>query len=650
MAQRSRSHYGHSPALDGLRGVFMAAFMAFHFGATFLSGMWIAINLFFVLSGFLITRLLIEERETRASIDVWGFYKRRGRRILPGLFAMLTVVTVYVCAWAPEELRARWGGDILATLGFVMNWRLIAQSDEYFGDHLIAPPLRHAWTLGIEEQYYLVIPFLVMGLVLLVRNRAARVLALVALAGLTTIWTAALAARESTGFARLYYGTDTRIASLLIGTALGIALGWTAREGIPRLPLRWVTVLGWVGLVSNVALFLLIDPFTDWMYTRGGMFFGAVGSALLILSLADPRRSAIKQLFKPRIAQWFGRLSYSLYLWHWPVHLLLGPDGLAGSIVLTGVVGFAISTLLAYLSDRFLEQPVLRGGIKALLPRLRVPMAAVFAPIVAFVMVCATVLLPTSAAPTGSQTTVMPAAITRTQPEYSGTPAAFAMLGDSVPWYLTERFPRKLFPQAKPVNLASEGCDLLDRPLLSVDGIKDQHGACKQNMNTWGARLRESGAASLVVWGSPLLASAHQMPDGSKGLLGNPAYEQLILQTYDRIWQTARANGARTVDVVNVPCRRFGAAPDSQEYQKLQREQPGYVEEFNDPVRLNGLLARWVSSTPGARLIDLHSAICPEGRRDSINGITVFNDGLHFSPEFTPTLWRWLLGQLSARA
>lgn len=218
----SRSGRGYSPALDGLRGVFILLFIGYHFGLTELEGMWVTINLFFVLSGFLIVRLLTAEQSRYGSIDVWDFYKRRIRRLVPALLAMLLFVMAWGALAAPEGVRRKLGGDVLATLGYVMNWRLIEQGDQYFGTAGGASPLRHAWTLAIEEQFYLVAPLVLIALYVLFRNRRISIAVLLVGAVASAVWTAYLGFHDQSDYPRLYYGTDTRAQALFIGAAIGV--------------------------------------------------------------------------------------------------------------------------------------------------------------------------------------------------------------------------------------------------------------------------------------------------------------------------------------------------------------------------------------------------------------------------------------------
>lgn len=649
----SPTHYRRSPGLDGLRGLFMGGFMAFHFGATFLAGGWIAINHFFVLSGFLITRLLVEEHERHGAISFRGFYLRRARRILPALFALLSVILLWAIFFAEGTDKRRFGGDILATLGFVMNWRLISQSDDYFGDQLNASPLRHAWTLSIEEQFYALAPLVVLLLMRYVRTRRSRALVLLLAGVVATVWTAKVTLDNPTSFARLYYGTDTRVTSLLIGAALGCLLGWSRRHGLPRRNYALYNRLSWLGLIGTVGFMWGISPQTDWMYTKGGMLLGALSAAAVIGGIAHEPRTLLARALSWKPLRRFGQISYSMYLWHWPVRVLLGEDSIARNTVVTGFCGFWLSVALAWVSTKYLEEPVMRHGVRGILPRLRRRWVGLVAPLTAIVVGTAAFLLPQATANELGASGARAMAIAPGQPAYTpGEPAAIGVFGDSVPWYLVKRYQPKTFPGVTPVNLAHEGCNLLELRMKTVFGPQDQAQFCGSQRADWPQWLADSHAKVFLVFGDSRLGVPHYLPDGTLIQLGEPRFEQAVMAKLDDNWRRAKQAGAEQVQVVTVPCRKFGYAADDNARatnQRIARDMPNMVKAFEDPSQINAIFRRWVERTPGAKLVDLHGALCGRGFQPTINGVTLYNDGLHFSPEVTPSIWAWLLGQVSQR-
>lgn len=625
----------------------MLLFMAYHFGVTGLAGAWVLINLFFVISGFLIARLLVDERLRTGQIDVLNFYRRRARRLLPGLLLLLSVLVVLALLGVGGIDRRRLGGDILATLAFVMNWRLVGEGDQYFGDQTPSL-LRHAWTLAIEEQFYVTIPFLILVLLLYVRSRRGRVAVLLAGAGLATLWTMNFGAVDSAKFPRLYYGTDTRLAPLLIGAAMGVLL---ARQH-GNWPASRVTVerLGVLGMAIMVASVIFVDPFAQWMYRQGGITALAFAQAAAVAACVDPRGNVVTRVLRNRALERAGRMIYALYLWHWPVAVLLTGKELFGSKVVTNILGFAAAVGLAYVSDRFIETPVLNGGVRALLPRqpwrnlvaLGVPLALVVAAV--------TVLLPSTPP---NKVAVKPPSLSDVpvmvpgQPEHAaGQPLSLAISGDSFAWYLGDRFPGSTFPGVSVLNVAGEGCDLLEQPQDTGYGLKHADPWCLENERTLPGKVKERAPDAFVQFATILIAVHHQFPDGRVLGLGDPDYEKVVFERLDARLSTALDNGAKHFFLVNLPCRKVELPPGQTE-QTLTEFARQNRDEMLHPDRTNALLARWAAGHPEARVIDLHEAVCGDGFRDTIQGLKFSNDGLHVSPEATPMVWRWLLGQIS---
>nr|WP_278250590.1 acyltransferase [Dermacoccus nishinomiyaensis] len=217
------------PGLDGIRGYSMVVFMLWHVGVlTFLPGAWILMNVFFILSAFLITRLLLAEQREFGWISVREFYRRRVRRLAPALLVMVGAVTLDGWAFAPAAERTYLRGDILATLTYVMNWRLVLRDDQYFEEFTHPSITRHAWSLSVEEQFYLVVPLLIIAALTYAHRRSARTAGFVVLALASAAWASTIDLDSPGGQAHAYYGTDVRMQALALGVAAGV---WTGHRG-----------------------------------------------------------------------------------------------------------------------------------------------------------------------------------------------------------------------------------------------------------------------------------------------------------------------------------------------------------------------------------------------------------------------------------
>ena len=649
----ARSRLGFSPALDGVRGLFMLAFMAYHFGVDQLAGMWVCINLFFVLSAFLITRLLVEEKVTRGDIDVLAFYRRRARRLLPALFLVLTFIVGYAWLAADAAVRRAIGGDVLATLAYVMNWRLIAEGDQYFGAQGGASPLRHAWTLAIEEQFYVLVPFIILGLLAFVRSR--RLITLVLLLGgvASAVWTGVVGFHDASDYPRVYYGTDTRAQALFIGAALGVWLAPGANGRVPTFSRPVVIGAGIVGIVSSVGSFLVIGPYSGWMFNAGGMFLFALGSALLVIACVDHRPSWVHTVFGWRPLAHAGRLSYGLYLWHWPIWLAVSGSALGGNAVVTFVVCSLLTVGIAHLSYEHLERPIIRRGVRGLIPSLRTPAVALITPVV---VLAGTGLAVAQSAPQDANTPAAaaevpagpPPSIVEGQPEYEPEePARIGVMGDSVPFYLADRFPQGTFPGVTVHNYAKEGCDLLAEPMSWAPGFQmGNQPECVAVKEEWPQTFEQEQDEVLVVFASPLLAVPHVV-DGERLWLDDAEYLDLITDRLDTVREQALEAGAEQVQIVNVPCRTPVKESIPEEFRVVFDSSPEVVQEYKEPEQINGLVDEWAQGHDDVETIDLHGALCSDGYQEKIQGIQVFNDFLHFSPEATPMIWDHLLGQIS---
>src|SRR3954470_17655797 len=351
------------PALDGLRGLAVAAVLLFHADIGLLPGGHLGVSVFFTLSGFLITALLLVERSRDGQIQLARFWRHRARRLVPAMLVCLPLAALVVHQ-SPGPVRSGVLGDALASAGWVANWRFILHHDTY-ADLFSAPsPFQHFWSLGVEEQYYVAFPLLlllVLGRSGVLRRR--RTLAVV-LAFLTIASTLELARLNATGeaFSRAYYGTDSRIAELLVGALLALALvkGARLRElgRRSRLAVSAAGVAGAVGLGIGFATAGTADP----LLYRGGFLAIALCSAAVIAAAVQTGSPVARALSAPPLVL-LGVISYGVYLFHWPVYLLVTSENTGQSGLALLAIRLLLTLAIAVTSYGILEQPVRAGAL-----------------------------------------------------------------------------------------------------------------------------------------------------------------------------------------------------------------------------------------------------------------------------------------------
>lgn len=353
----------HRNCLDGIRGIAVLTVVFFHLDLGWMSGGYLGVDVFFVLSGFLITTLLVREWNEHGRIDLKRFWVRRARRLLPAMLVVLGAVALFALVFAqPEQLDdIRTQG--LASLFYVTNWARAFDNTSYFDAFAPKSPLEHYWSLAIEEQFYVVWPLVTMGLFTW-RSRVSGILTrarrydvplwligvggALASAGLMAV----LYSPENTS---LYFRTDTRVQGLLIGVALAGLYDGAGRRLMDARPV-WMVPAGW-----GAGLAFLIVSITDvapaWLY-QGGFLVVAVLTATVILAAMSTPRSSLDRALSVRPLRFFGRISYGLYLWHWPVILVLTPERTGMSMGALNVLRFSLSVALAIVSLLALEVQV----------------------------------------------------------------------------------------------------------------------------------------------------------------------------------------------------------------------------------------------------------------------------------------------------
>ncbi|TMK54462.1 MAG: acyltransferase [Actinobacteria bacterium] len=358
-ANRRSGYIPPIPALDGIRAIAVIAVLLYHADLLWAPGGFLGVEVFFVLSGFLITALLWSELVASSGLGFRGFWLRRARRLLPALFGLLLVtLAAFLIGWPHEIAAIR--GDVAAAFTYSSNWYLIGLNRSYFQTVGRPSPFGHLWSLAIEEQFYLLWPLALVLLYKVVRRpkRVAGFIGGAALLSAIAMWVL----YNGNDPSRVYYGTDTRAAGLLIGAALAVLWRpWTPGFKVKVSPRALELAALGAGAIL-VWAFWRWDEFSSFTY-RPGLQLVSLASAVLVAASVHPETRLHAVLgWKP--LRWIGRRSYGIYLWHWPVYVVTRPGiDLGWSSGPTLVLRLGLTLLLAELSFRYVEEPIRRGAL-----------------------------------------------------------------------------------------------------------------------------------------------------------------------------------------------------------------------------------------------------------------------------------------------
>jgi len=354
------------PAIDGLRALAVIAVMFYHLGFTWIPGGFLGVDLFFVISGYVITRLLLDSIAQSGGLDLRGFYIARLRRLLPALLFMLTTTIIAVGIWAPDTIKRLLIDTPFALTGSI-NWWLVAREQDYFESIGRPPLLQHTWSLAVEAQFYLLWPLILYFIVK--KFGKSRIpfaaLTIAAASGIALLLVSfSIDAANTSKVSHVYFGTDTHSIGLFLGAALAVSwIPQNFKENLSRKAQNFIDGIGFFGFIGILATFLFINAANPAMYKIAFPLAGVFGAAI-IMSIVHPA-SRFAPVLQNRVLLWIGERSYAIYLWHWVIFQVTRPTvDLAGQAWALYSLRILIVFALADISLRYVELPIRRGVIQ----------------------------------------------------------------------------------------------------------------------------------------------------------------------------------------------------------------------------------------------------------------------------------------------
>ncbi len=354
------------PAIDGLRAVAVFAVLLYHLGVKWLPGGFLGVDLFFVISGYVITRVILDSIQSANGLDLREFYYGRVRRLYPGLLLLIMVTTVLAATIAPDAIR-RIVQDVPYVLTGTNNWHLVAIHQDYFQTVGRAPMLQHTWSLAVEAQFYLIWPITLVAI--WKRNgkgRIARVALAIAMISGAALFAFSLQLDNATAgrISHIYFGSDTHSLGLFLGAALGVS--WIPQNltgAISKRAQDFIDGIGMFGLFGILCTFLFISESNATLYRLAFPLAGIFGCATLI-SIVHPA-SRFAPILSTRPILWIGQRSYGIYLWHWVIFQVTRPSiDLAGSEIALDLARTLLVLICADISLRYIEIPIRRGTVQ----------------------------------------------------------------------------------------------------------------------------------------------------------------------------------------------------------------------------------------------------------------------------------------------
>lgn len=362
---RSKSER-YIPAIDGLRAISVIAVLLYHLTLPWWPGGFLGVDLFFVISGYVITRLILDSIERSSALDLRRFYRSRIRRLFPALIFMVVTTTLFIGVWAPETVK-RFVSDLPFLFTGLMNWALVAREQDYFSTIGRPPLLQHTWSLAVEIQFYLLWPLILLFVLRFFGKKRIPAFALffaLASGTLLFLYSVKIDAESSSSVSHVYFGSDTHSIGLFLGSAL--AVRWIPRNfsaEIAKGAKTFIDGFGIAALIGLLALFLFVDPNDPTLY-RIAFPLTAIFGCMFLMSVVHPASRLANQITRAPM-MWIGERSYGIYLWHWVVFQVTRPSvDLVGEDWALYSLRILIVFALADISYRWIEVPVRNGAIE----------------------------------------------------------------------------------------------------------------------------------------------------------------------------------------------------------------------------------------------------------------------------------------------
>jgi peptidoglycan/LPS O-acetylase OafA/YrhL len=624
-------------ALDGVRAFAVAAVIAFHAGLPRAHGGFLGVDVFFVLSGFLITSLLVSEYDSRREISLPRFYVRRAKRLLPALALVSIAIVVMANLITPPGYYQSLRQDAVAALLYYSNWHLMATGHSYFT--ILAPPtpFTHTWSLAIEEQFYIVWPLVLLAIFRWRRSLVA-LGTIAAAAGVASSLLMAYGAHAHWPINRLYYGTDTHAMGLLFGAATSCALYEAIRPSSPTKRIeairRVLRVAGPIGAVAVLAVVVTAYGTSRWLFYVG-FFAVAVGASAMVAYLVVLPRSGPARLLALAPIVYVGQISYGLYLWHFPIFQWLTSYWTGLDPVGLFAVRISCTVAAAVISFHFVEMPIRRREWP-LTRRTAGTFAICGALVLGFCILGAeraNAYPPVPAAP----------------PASTASPSTTLILGDSIAFTLAFALaPSAPHYSLRIVDGTIIGCGIVPSTAAQLHAqVRHRLARCELGPHDssllpawWSQRIGATRPRLVVLlagrWEERNLLIGRQWYS-----INSPRIQGLMASSIRTISADSASAGARLV-VLNMPCAWDGERQDGAPWVE---NTPERQREYNEQLRRD-------AAAVGAGYFDLNRWACPTGRLQYfIDGVMVRrSDGEHFAVASAPYLAPRLLAYLEEQA